>query len=185
MSVEERVALAREALWPASGAAGFTAYAVLDGARSEAIYPAVTGSGLLYACLYEGKLPEVMLAVEPYLVRLEPEAPLTESLLTESWGESFGVFVLAKASLEELRRHFRRFLKVEDEDGKSLIFRWYDPRVLRVYLPTCNATELRFLFGPAAMFVLEGSEGEVVRFYREGDGLDRTSGSAPALAGRA
>lgn len=180
MSAEARSAAAREALWPASGGEALTAYAVLDGARSEAIYPAVAGSGLLYACLYEGKLPEVMLEVAPYLVRLEPDAPLTEALLTERWGESWGVFVLARASLEELRRHFRRFLKVQDEDGKPLIFRWYDPRVLRVYLPTCNAAELRFLFGPAAMFVLEGRGGEVIRFYREGEGLGSSvGGEAP------
>ena len=52
------------------------------------------------------------------------------------------------ATLEELRRHFRKFLKVEDPKGKSLIFRYYDPRVLRVYLPTCNAMELQTVFGP-------------------------------------
>ncbi len=171
MSAGNRARQAREALWPASGRGPLHVYAVLDGARSEAIYPKVAGSGLPFACLYEGKLPAPMVEVAPYLVHLAPDAPLTEALLTEAWGESWGVFILSTASLEELRRHFRRFLKVQDEDGKTLIFRWYDPRVLRVYLPTCTAAELAFVFGPAAMFVLEGEGGEVTRLYRDGEGL--------------
>jgi hypothetical protein len=41
-----------------------------------------------------------------------------------------------------MARRRRRFLRVKDEDG--LVFRFYDPRVMRVYLPTCAAGELAF-----------------------------------------
>ena len=35
--------------------------------------------------------------------------------------------------VDELRRHLRRFLLVKDESGRQLYFRYYDPRVLRLY----------------------------------------------------
>jgi len=46
-----------------------------------------------------------------------------------------------------MRQHFRRFITVHDESGKPLLFRYYDPRVLRTFLPTCNAKELAEIFG--------------------------------------
>ena len=53
-------------------------------------------------------------------------------------------------------RHFRQFLRVRDEAGREFFFRFYDPRVLRVYLPTCNSEELRTFFGPVELFSMEG-----------------------------
>jgi hypothetical protein len=50
-------------------------------------------------------------------------------------------------------------LLVERErDGKLLYFRFYDPRVLRRFLPTCDAEQLRQLFGPIDAFVMEGDD---------------------------
>src|SRR5439155_1286760 len=37
-------------------------------------------------------------------------------------------------------------------------FRFYDPRVLRIYLPTCNAAEQQFVFGPVLRFLCEEAE---------------------------
>ncbi|MFT3766852.1 MAG: DUF4123 domain-containing protein [Minicystis sp.] len=159
----------REALWPSSGRQPWNVYAVLDAARNERIHPAVMQSGLEQACLYAGKIPQTLSEVAPYLVKLTKDAPFAKELLEKGWGDAWGVYVLSTATLEELRRHFRRLLKVQDEAGRSMIFRFYDPRVLRIYLPTCNAGELAHVFGPVGMFVLEGEDrAEVIRFHREG-----------------
>jgi hypothetical protein len=48
---------------------------------------------------------------------------------------------------------------VYDAKGTPFYFRYYDPRVLRVYLPTCNASELQILFGPVARYYVEGKAG--------------------------
>jgi hypothetical protein len=55
-----------------------------------------------------------------------------------------------------LRRHLRQFLTVRDPRGQQLLFRYYDPRVLRVYLPTCVEDELQSMFGPIECFWIEG-----------------------------
>ena len=60
-----------------------------------------------------------------------------------------------------------------DEAGRRLIFRYYDPRVLRVYLPTCWPAELETVFGPVDCFLTEGeSAAEVIEFRRSGGALD-------------
>ena len=47
---------------------------------------------------------------------------------------------------------------MRDESGHPMFFRFYDPRVLRTYLPTCTVAELRLIFGPVEAFLLEGEE---------------------------
>ncbi|MFP2925981.1 DUF4123 domain-containing protein [Pyxidicoccus sp. 3LG] len=137
-------------------APGQSLYAILDGARDSRIHRRVLDGRFVHSCLYAGKLPLELIEVAPYLVRLDPEHPLTVSLLSEAWGRSWGIFLTSALGLEPLRRHFRKFLKVRDERGKTLVFRYYDPRVLRVWLPTCNTGELDAFFG-----------GGVDRFYAE------------------
>ena len=129
-----------------------------------------------HVCLYAGHLPHELALVAPYLVRLDREAPFTADLLRDGWGESWGIFLIATTGLEEMRRHLRKLLRVEDERGKKLVFRYYDPRVLRAYLPTCTPGELRLLFGPAGVFFAEGEDpAELLRFHRAVDGtLERT-----------
>jgi hypothetical protein len=176
MKPKERNARLVEALWGGDAArSSMKLYAVLDGARDDRIYPAVLGCKLAHACLYSGKLPREMLETAPYLIHLTAEAPFTEELLREGWGNSWGVFAGSTGSLEELRRHFRSFLKVKDETGKSLIFRWYDPRVFRVYLPTCNAGELRAIFGPVSLYWSEAESADaLLQYRRDGEALGQT-----------
>jgi hypothetical protein len=89
---------------------------------------------------------------------MEPETEFAKWVLSEGWGKHWGIFAIAEAGLRDMRQHFRRFLTVHDESGKPLLFRYYDPRVLRVYLPTCNAAELAEIFGPVVCYVAEGEE---------------------------
>jgi hypothetical protein len=44
---------------------------------------------------------------------------------------------------------------VYSPEAKPMYFRYYDPRVLRMYLPTCNAQELQTVFGPVTSYVVE------------------------------
>ena len=48
------------------------------------------------------------------------------------------------------------------EDGRELYFRFYDPRVLRIFLPTCNAAETATFFGPVGQFLVEAQDAETL-----------------------
>jgi hypothetical protein len=154
---------------PPEGGAAPAVYAVLDGARDERIYRAVYDSRLEHECLFAGDLSYELSEVAPYLVRLEADAPFTRWLLEQGWGRSFGIFAWARADMETLRRHFRRLLQVKDERGRRLYFRYYDPRVLRSYLPSCTALELREVVGPLRRLFAESREGDLMS-YEPGSG---------------
>jgi hypothetical protein len=43
-------------------------------------------------------------------------------------------------------------------DLESLFFRFYDPRVMRNYLPTCPPAQLAEFFGPVDFYIAEAEE---------------------------
>jgi hypothetical protein len=157
-AVLERVV---EALWSPGAAARTSVWAILDCARDERIYDALTTSGLDYVCLYSGRLPRELALAAPYLVEMTPTSAFTTRLIEMGWGKSWGVFLRIKDH-SNLRHHLRAFLRVRDESGRLLIFRYYDPRVLRVYLPTCRPNELRAVFGPIDTYLVEAQDGKSV-----------------------
>jgi hypothetical protein len=64
-----------------------------------------------------------------------------------------------------MRGHFRSLLTVYDDSGRPLLFRYYDPRVLRLFLPTCNAEELKKMFGPVENYFVEDEDAsKLLRF---------------------
>src|SRR5215831_12261613 len=103
------------------------------------------------------------------LVQLDYEYRDTRRLLRQAWGNSWGIFLKCDASLNTIRRHLRGFLVVRDPTGGRLAFRYYDPRVLRVYFPTCTSDELRTLFGPVERFWMEDELPGTLLEYRFDD----------------
>jgi len=68
-------------------------------------------------------------------------------------------------------------------ENKKVLFRFYDPRVLRVFLPTCTSKEVLEFFGPITRYVLEGEEPIVILQYRSGtSGLESATRSLESLA---
>jgi hypothetical protein len=81
-------------------------------------------------------------------------------VLGEGWGAHWGSFVVSPANLRSLRDHFRAFHTVELPDQRTVLFRYYDPRVLRNFLPVCNAAELATFYGPVQKYIVEGETPE-------------------------
>jgi hypothetical protein len=53
-------------------------------------------------------------------------------------GKALGDLSDEPGALQEVRRHFRRFLIVEMGGHRGAALLYYDPWVLRVFLPTCS-----------------------------------------------
>src|ERR1700682_51153 len=102
-------------------------------------------------CLYRGVLPAAVENAAPWLLRLVSGQPYVEQFFARGWNQSWGTLLACAAPSRDLRRHLRRFLRVRTEDGRILVFRYYDPRVLRAYLPTCTPEEIAAFFGPWVM----------------------------------
>jgi hypothetical protein len=125
-------------------------YAIVDGARDRRIHALLTSAQLPFASLYAGRLAPPLERAAPYLVRLDRSAVFTLDLLAHGWGRSWGLFADSTASFDETLHHLRTLVRVQVPGGDRLLFRYYDPRVLRVYLPTCTRGEAGELFGPLA-----------------------------------
>ena len=136
------------------------AYAVLDGASIEKLRTQFYEMRPPHYCLFRGRLAADMEEVAPYLVGLIRGTQFTEWLLSEKPGNHYGIFAKSRQSIIEMRRHFRGLLTVHDDDGKPMIFRFYDPRVLRSFLPTCKPGEIKALFGSVETLIAEDEKGE-------------------------
>ena len=147
-------------------------FTVLDGASVEHLPQLLWEHKPENICLYRGEQEPDMAAVAPYLVKLEYDHPFTKLVCEQGWGNHWGIFVItpAEINIRDLRGHFRRFLMVYDPNGKLIYFRYYDPRVLRIYLPTCNSEDIKIVFGPISSYITEDKDSSMLlRFTSDGE----------------
>jgi len=140
-------------------------FAILDGAAVPDLALKIYEMQPHAVCLYRGELEPDLAEVAPYLVELFPGTAFTDWFLSEGTKVAdWGIFARSPYSLTEMRKHFRKFLTVYDETGKPLLFRYYDPRVLRKFLPTCEREGLEKLFDRVTEFLAENGESEFIKF---------------------
>ena len=95
--------------------------------------------------------------------------------LSEAWrkigrGESWGIFLRSAQGQARVRQRLRTFNQAKLPDGQVVLFRWWDPRVFRVYLPTCDADDLKQWFASVEEYICETEDGAGFMIYRNGDG---------------
>ena len=144
-------------------------FLLLDAAREPDVLSAITRSDLPHRSLYRGDTALRLHEVAPYLVELaSPDAGL--ALLRRAWGRAWGIVIqTAEESFDVAHAHLRRFLFVDHADGRSVYFRYYDPRVMRAFLPTCSDEQYAALFAVPTRFIVEGEDGQsAMTFTRRG-----------------
>lgn len=132
-------------------------FALLDGAGTPNLLDKLYGTaGLEFECLYSGELEDGIAEVAPYIARMHPNTEFANWVLG-GWGERRGMLVQVpeNVGLPVLRRHFRKLNTVYGEDARPLVFRYYDPRVMRMYMSTATPEEIKTIFGPVSRFVME------------------------------
>lgn len=149
-------------------------FAILDASRDARITNLLNQSKDEHLSLYEGEESRKFSQVAPYLVRLESHSPLLGALVVDGWSKGWGVYFSSPAALEELRRHLRQFLDLLLPDGKKAYFRFYDPRILRAWLPECTPERAQWFFGPIGHYLLEDeTPNKVLQFSNTEKGTDR------------
>lgn len=147
-------------------------YCVLDGVMVPDLPNRLHKAQVPNHCLVQGELTPEMVYAAPYLAFLSPDSKFADWVLTESPGKHWGIFLHTRRSMNEMRRHFTALLQVYDERGNPIKFRFYDPRVIGKFLPTCNGGELKTLFGDVDAFFTESDEGDkIVRYQIENGAL--------------
>lgn len=133
-------------------AAGGFLYAITDGAYSAPLISQIekTAPDFLTPLLHPH--PTIETTAIPQLLRVNGQ--VLETILAAGNKDPWGVFAMSKADPEALRVHFRRFLVVQLPDGEHWYFRFYDPRLLPVYIAKCNEWELEQFFGPVRGYAI-------------------------------
>lgn len=149
-----------------------TLYAIVDTAQDSALYGKIKSSPGLKKCLYQSNihysgthLSKELGAVAPYLISFDLDDPFFIDLLQVGWGKNWFIFILSDAKFERITEHCSQNLQAQTPDGRILQFRYYDPRILRIYIPTCTAEELELFFGPVQFFCCHDEKGnELLHF---------------------
>jgi hypothetical protein len=143
-------------------------FGLFDAARSAGVLTILRQSSEPLQSLYEAEVEEELSDVAPYLAVLRHSSPVLEAALKQGWLDWWGIYFISEARFDMLLKHFRSFQIVRDETGRQMYFRFYDPRVLRAYLPACTSDERSRFFGPVAAFLVASEQGEILEFHRNG-----------------
>lgn len=123
-------------------------YAILDAAKVFGLPEILESSGLECRCLFKGDAYDDLKDVAPWIVRLEDGNPFVRHQFTAGkepwlmWGKEAGVYVRSRASFDDMWRHFRKFTRVQDQNGKWYYFRFWEPSML--------VTAVRLISGSAS-----------------------------------
>ncbi|MFD1796746.1 DUF4123 domain-containing protein [Paracoccus aurantiacus] len=147
-------------------------YAILDAAKVTNPLELLERSGLEHRCLFKGAAYDELKNVAPWIVRLEEGNAFTRNLFTRSdahwhhWDKEPGICVRSRGTLDDMWKHFRKFTRVQDEDGNWLYWRFWDNPVNTTLISmgsSGEATELvvpLFGGGKIAAFVLRNGFGQ-------------------------
>jgi hypothetical protein len=128
-------------------------YVILDACDAPAVPEKARSLGEgRAASLYNGTSQQDYWAIAPYLCKADPK--LLEWVRDLLWKEPWGIVAVSTSDFESVRAHFRKFLIVQSPEGEYWYFRFYDPRVLPVFLESSNAEELKEFFGPIQAYAM-------------------------------
>lgn len=175
-----------------SGARPGTLYCLVDAAAEPELYARLKALGSEVRCLYlkgvhyEGAVmsPELA-AAAPYLLPVDTGNDRVVALVTEGVGRARQILAASAAPAAQVLAHCSEITRARDEEGGQFHFRYFDPRVLRAYLPTCTREEKALFFGPLDAVWAEQADGagELVCFEAEKAVPAVAQTAAPAKAG--
>jgi hypothetical protein len=128
--------------------AGAFRYAMIDLAVAEALRSQVAGlQPPVGETLFDRRADRRLLLVAPWLVRLSLAQDIGRRL--EELGPSlpWGCYVYSTVDISSLRAALRRFnIARLPNSARKVLFRYWDPRVMRVFLAVANKAQRELLF---------------------------------------
>ncbi|GGC33228.1 hypothetical protein GCM10011371_20830 [Novosphingobium marinum] len=133
-------------------------YAIIDCAQDPRLGQLVR-SCRAHMCLYKGDLDPQIADVAPYLVVIDPNEPLLATWQEHGKGGNWGLMLLSSLSLEDLQKHFRKFMQAKLPDGTVSLFRFYDPRVFNSFIRSATDEERKPWFKGIRQYSVEAEDG--------------------------
>ncbi|MEL6424444.1 MAG: DUF4123 domain-containing protein [Pseudomonadota bacterium] len=117
-------------------------HAVIDGARIGALGDRLASAGIEHASLIGPNPSAEVIEAGPWIALMEPGSAILRQLFTDLkgdqdwafWSAGPAIYIRSRLTTAELRAHLRRFVRVQGADGMWMMFRFWDPQVMRHYL---------------------------------------------------
>lgn len=146
-------------------------YAVVDAAVDcPGLHHALRQSQLPYELLLDGEIEQPLREAAPCCVHLGANPVAGFELFEKIWARNAAMFISGGvgATLWSIRKQLRKNLRVALPSGKRVMFRYYDPRVLRAFLPTCSESQISHLMGDGEFLDIfcESEDGDALIRWR-------------------
>lgn len=140
---------------------GISRYLLLDGARIDNLPTLLyrLDSSPTIEWLYHATPYRALFDVGPALVVLRADSPLEQAFM-DHWQHHAGLMIESDAPMLELAEYLRSLTHARVSGGASLLFRYYDPRVMRHWLPALSSAERDRMMGPISRVRLPAKEGQ-------------------------
>lgn len=122
-------------------------FLLLDASRSpdtRFILETLTDDAL---CLFDGQTFQDLAEVAPWLVplSLRDGDAVFDWFMEEAFGRDQGIFLFTKLEPRQLKTSLKRALKVQDDTGRDLYFKYYRPAVFNDYLPAFDPDQAAYV----------------------------------------
>ncbi|SDX60810.1 DUF4123 domain-containing protein [Litoreibacter albidus] len=140
-------------------------FVILDSGQIPNLPELLEQSGLKYRCLFSGQTGETLAENSPWLVQLVSGARFTRDLFTASdavwhlWGAQRCIIVRSSQDFHAIWKHFRRLTRIEDAQGKTFYFRFWEAPYFRAALMQGSATEAGQLVPQVSQTLLPRADG--------------------------
>jgi hypothetical protein len=131
-------------------------FCLMDAVSNPHIVPhLVTALPVPSDCLFSGSAKQDLGDQTAWLADVTDDATALETLVDEGYAKGMLSFLLSPLELKPLIRHLKRFTKVRDPEGTEHFFRFYDPKVMRQYLPVFTASQRDMFFSQIICAIFE------------------------------
>lgn len=110
-----------------------------------------------FQSLYRRTAYSDLLDIGPLLVPVSTDSPLAHAFVRE-WSATAGIWLESEAAEEVVLEHLRSLIHVRVEGDATVLFRYYDPRITRLWLSDLAPPERDRLMGPVRLIRLPESD---------------------------
>lgn len=158
-------------------------FAVIDPARDPILFDTMTVLAPDGQCLFGGTLSEAVLRASPHVMAMPQPGALLDWWRQHGRGKSYGIACRGDVGMHALRLHLKTLLRVRLPDGRLVLFRFWDPRVLKIFMENSTPLEQARLFGPIRTFYSEGVDGRNIAWNRP-EGIEMPARSEMHISSR-
>ena len=131
------------------------AYLLLDGALIDNLPERLLdqGANTTFQPLYQHTAYSELADIGPILVPISPNSPLAH-IFAREWSATAGIWLESEVDEASVLHHLRSLIHVRVEGDVTVLFRYYDPRITRLWLTGLEPQARDRLMGPIRLILL-------------------------------